>query len=159
GARMTEPLRLRDDGPDAVRALLHHASPTRSMTAEERDHSRARVARAAAGLAAGAGTLAILQGAAIGAGLGLLTVGAAHAVPAWLGSRPPAAPSAPAPVRPPPSLPAPVLPPPEPPSSSSSTAVPPDPAPRPAARPPSSVAEAPSAAAPAAGDTLAEEVA
>jgi hypothetical protein len=99
---MTEPLRLRDDGPDAVRTLLRQASPTRSMTAEARDHSRARVARAAAGLAAGAGTLAILQGAAIGAGLGLLTVGAAQVVPAWLGSRPAAAPSAPAPVRPPP---------------------------------------------------------
>jgi hypothetical protein len=154
---VTEPSRLRDDGPDAVRALLRRAPPTRSMTAEERSLSRARVARAAAGLAAGAGTLAILQGAAVGAGLGLLTVGAAAVVPAWLSPPPSAAPTAPAPVRPPPPLPAPVLPA-EPPSSSASAA-PDPPAPPPAVRPPSSAAEAPSAPVPASGDTLAEEVA
>jgi hypothetical protein len=160
---MTEPTRLRDDGPDAVRALLRRAPPTRSMTGDERSRSRARVARAAAGLAAGAGTVAILQGAAIGAGLGLLTVGAAQVVPSWIAPRPTAAPIAPAPVRPPAPhlapIPLPAPPAPDPPSSSSSAA--PDPPPsRPATRPPSSsAAEAPSAGPAPSGDTLAEEVA
>jgi hypothetical protein len=79
---MREPTRLRDDGPEAIRALLRHAPKTRSMTADERARSRARVGRAAAGIAAGAGSLAWLQGAAIGAGLGVLTVGAAQVIPA-----------------------------------------------------------------------------
>jgi hypothetical protein len=87
---MSEPTRLRDEGPDAVRALLRHAPRTRTMTAADRSRTRARVARLA-GLAAGLGSLAWLQGAAIGAGLGVLAVGAAEVVPTWLSPAPTAA--------------------------------------------------------------------
>ncbi len=88
---MSEPTRLRDEGEGPVRALLRHAPRTRSMTADDKARSRARVGRAAAGIAAGVGSLAWLQGAAIGAGLGVLTFGAAQVAPALLA---PASPSA-----------------------------------------------------------------
>jgi hypothetical protein len=88
---MSEPTRLRDEGSDPVRALLRHAPKSRGMTAEDKARTRARVGRVAAGIAVGVGSLAWLQGVAIGAGLGLLTVGAATIAPALLS---PAAPSA-----------------------------------------------------------------
>ncbi len=86
---MSEPTRLRDEGPDPVRALLRHAPRTRTMTPDDRARTRARLGRAAVGLAAGAGSLAWFQGAAIGAGLGLLTVGAAEILPPLLAPQPP----------------------------------------------------------------------
>jgi hypothetical protein len=91
---MTEPTRLRDEGPEEIRALLRHAPKTLPMTADQRARSRARVARTAAAIAAGAGSLAWLQGAAVGAGLGVLTVGAAQVLPPLLLRAPSAAPSA-----------------------------------------------------------------
>ena len=45
---MSEPTRLRDEGPDAVRALLRDAPRTRAMTADDRSRTRARVARSPA---------------------------------------------------------------------------------------------------------------
>jgi hypothetical protein len=88
---MSEPTRLRDEGSDPVRALLRHAPKLLGMTAEDKARTRARVGRAAAGIAVGVGSLAWLQGVAIGAGLGVLDVGAAEIAPRLLA---PAAPSA-----------------------------------------------------------------
>ncbi len=42
---MNEPTRLRDDGSEEVRALLHAGSATRAMTREERDRTGARIDR------------------------------------------------------------------------------------------------------------------
>jgi hypothetical protein len=145
---MSEPPRLRDDGSDPVRALLRHAPRTRAMSPDERDRSRARVARTAAALAAGAGALAILQGAAIGASLGLLTVGAAQILPAWIAPAPVVAPVTRASVPLRAAVRATARPEDEPPAPSAS-ATPAPPAPRPSPRP------APPAPEPAAADTAA----
>lgn len=96
---MSEPTRLRDQGPDAVRALLHHAPKTQAMSAAESSRTRVRVARFAA-ISAGVGSLAWLQGAAIGASLGVLAVGAAEVVPTWLAPAPTAPSALPAPTAP-----------------------------------------------------------
>ena len=74
---MTEPARWRDEGPEAVRALLRHAPRTRGMTAADRTRTRSRIA----GIVVGITGVTWLSGAAIGAGLGVVTVGAAHVVP------------------------------------------------------------------------------
>jgi hypothetical protein len=95
---MSEPTRLRDQSPDAVRELLHHAPKTQAMSAAARSRTRVRVARFAA-ISAGVGSLAWLQGAAIGAGLGVLAVGAAEVVPTWLAPVPTALPAPTAPTR------------------------------------------------------------
>lgn len=85
---MIEPRRLRDAGPEDVRSLLRAASPSRAMTADERARSRARVARHVA-VAALAGGLSWLPGAAVGAGLGLIVGLATLAVPGGSSSDPP----------------------------------------------------------------------
>jgi len=77
---MSEPTRWRDDGPDDVRALLQSAPRTRDLTAEDRARGRRRLARATGVLAAG-GALVWLQGAALGAGLGVLVVGVTYVAP------------------------------------------------------------------------------
>jgi hypothetical protein len=159
---MSEPVRWRDAGPEGVRDLLRDAPRTQGMTAGDRARTRARVARLA-GVAAGVGSLAWLQGAAIGAGLGVLTVGAVEIGSAILdgrsaGSPPPvAAPaSAPSP-RPGATITPSVVEPPATPASAS-----PIPSSRPAARTPEAQTPAAgeaSATAPREGDTLAEEAA
>jgi hypothetical protein len=70
-----------------VRELLRHAPRTRAMSTAESSRTRVRVARFA-GVAAGVGSLAWLQGAAIGAGLGVLAVGAAEVVPSFFAPAP-----------------------------------------------------------------------
>lgn len=87
---MTTPTRLRDHGPDEVRALLRHARKTRDLAPEDRARTRARVARIGVA-AAVAGGLTLLQSAALGAGLAILTL-----IGAEIGSRAlaPAAPPA-----------------------------------------------------------------
>jgi hypothetical protein len=77
---MSEPTRWRDDGPDDVRALLRGATRTREPSAEERARGRRRLAHAT-GLLAVAGATAWLQGAALGAGLGVLVVGVTYVAP------------------------------------------------------------------------------
>lgn len=80
---MSEPRRLRDEGPEAVRALLRAAQKTVPMTHEQQARSRRRVASLSA-VGSVAGTLAWLQGAAFGAGLGAVTVVGAHVVDRWV---------------------------------------------------------------------------
>jgi hypothetical protein len=158
---MSEPMRWRDEGPDAVRELLRDAPRTRRMTADDRARTRARLARLA-GVAVGVGSLAWLQGAAIGAGLGVLTVGAVAIGSAVLSRGPEGSPRAvAAPVVPrgphAPALAAPSSV--DPPRPEAPPA--PDPPPRPAARPqdaPAPPAGEGSAPAPR-EDTLAEEAA
>jgi hypothetical protein len=78
------PTRWRDDGPQSVRDLLRHAPKSRSMTAEQRSRTSARVARLAA-LPLTAGMLFWVQSVALGAGLGVATlVVAAKVVPGWV---------------------------------------------------------------------------
>jgi len=152
---MSEPTRLRDEGPDPLRALLRNAPRTRSMSVDEHARTRARVGRFAASLAVGAGSLAWFQGAAIGAGLGLLAVGAAEELPALLSPPSSIAPAAirsspgglgsksPLSARPAPAV-SPPPPPAEPPSSPASSAAIEPPSPRsvrPAAEPVPKAAE------------------
>jgi hypothetical protein len=66
------------------------------MTAADRSRTRSRVA----GIVVGITGFAWLSGAAIGAGLGVATVGAAHVVPQWLHGPPPDETSLPRPVAP-----------------------------------------------------------
>jgi hypothetical protein len=129
------------------------------MTADDKARTRARVGRAAAGIAVGVGSIVWLQGAAIGAGLGLLTVGVAEVVPALLS---PAPSNAHVPTRVPVSAPQvravpPVIPldEPVPPLPS---AAPEPPPPRPAARPVEALASA-TAEPPSEPDSLAQEAA
>ena len=91
---MTRPTRWRDQGPDDVRELLRHAPRTRALAPEDRARTRARVARLGA-IAAVAGGLTLVQSAALGAGLAVLTVIAVEVLPSWLSSTPPLAPSSP----------------------------------------------------------------
>jgi type IV secretory pathway VirB10-like protein len=151
---MSEPTRWRDEGPDAVRALLRDAPGTRRMTADDRARTRARLAPLA-GVAVGVGSFAWLQGAAIGAGLAVLTVGAVEIGSAVVSHEPPGNPAPAAsvvyqrpraPASPASTAPSPV----EPPAPVAPSA--PEPSPRPAARP----TEAPP---PRDADTLAEEAA
>jgi hypothetical protein len=141
---MSEPTRLRDDGPDEVRALLRAGRPARPITAEQRARTAKRLARYASA-AAVAATLSWVPGAALGAGLGVATVIVAWGVPALL------APS-PRPAPPPPATavvtkPAPSAEPEVPPPSPSASAV----------APPKATVAAPTAS--AGGDALAEEAA
>lgn len=102
---MKAPERLRDTASPEVRALLESASPSRAMTPEERSRSRARLGRYVA-VAAVAGGLSWLPGAAFGAGLGLIVGIGTLVAPPWLSpdppesSRPPAAATAPLPAGP-----------------------------------------------------------
>jgi hypothetical protein len=91
---MTRPTRWRDQGPDDVRELLRHAPKTRDLGPEDRARTRARVARLG-GIVAVTGGLTLVQSAALGAGLAVLTVIAIEAAPSWLSSTPPLAPSLP----------------------------------------------------------------
>ncbi|MDC3961762.1 hypothetical protein [Polyangium jinanense] len=153
---MSEPTRLRDDGPDDVRALLRAGSKARPMTKAERARTSARLGRYAAA-AVVAGGISWLPAAALCAGLGAGTALVAWGVHALIAPAPP-------PSAPPPSPPAALTvaqppPPAAPPAPSpSSTATPPPPAPR----APISAAPAPSLSASAeapAPDPLAEEAA
>lgn len=80
---MSEPSRWRHDGPAELRELLRHAPRTRVMTPGERARTRRRLVHAA-GVTAALGSIVWIQGAALGAGLGVLVVGAAHFVPQWI---------------------------------------------------------------------------
>jgi hypothetical protein len=95
---MNRPTRWRDQGPDDVRELLRHAPRTRDLGPDDRARTRARVAQLG-GIAAVAGGLTLVQSAALGAGLAVLTVLAVELAPSsWLSSAPPLAPS-PSPAR------------------------------------------------------------
>lgn len=153
---MSEPKRLRDEGPDDLRALLRHAPPTRPIGAAERRRTALRIGRYASA-AALASALSWAPGAALGAALGVATVAVVWGVPALLTPKAdpvpvaaPPLPSAPSAAPVPTQLAAPQPPP-------SVTAAPPPP-PRPA---PSLASAAPSAEpeAPPPVDALAEEVA
>ncbi len=84
---MSEPQRLREAGPDDVRALLRATPPSRAMTGDEKALSRARLAGHLTA-AAVAGGLSWVPGAAIGAGLGLIVGLATLLVPGWSSSDP-----------------------------------------------------------------------
>jgi hypothetical protein len=150
---MSEPPRLRDDGPEDLRALLQAGAPTRSMSGAQRARTARRLARHASA-AAVAAALSWAPGAALGAGLGVAAVLVVWVIPAWLSPAPalPARPAAPAVVTAPPAVTAPAAAPPPP--SASAVAAPP--APRPSAATSAPVASAEPAPA---GDALAEEVA
>ena len=106
---MSEPRRLRDEGPEDVRDLLRAGRATRAMSPGERARTKARVARYASA-AAIAAALSWLPGAALGAGLGVAVVAVGWGVPALMSrwSAPPAervvkiAPPVAPPVAPPP---------------------------------------------------------
>jgi hypothetical protein len=70
---MTDPPRLRDSDSEEIRSLLRHASPPRSMTAEERRRTERRIAQAG-GAAAGLGVLFWIKGLAFGATLGAAVI-------------------------------------------------------------------------------------
>ncbi len=92
---MNRPTRWRDQGPDDVRELLRHAPRTRDLGPDDRARTRARVARLG-GIAAVAGGLTLMQSAALGAGLAVLTVLAVEVAPSsWFSSAPPLAPAPP----------------------------------------------------------------
>ncbi len=157
---MSRKTRWRDHGPDDVRELLRHAPKTRDLGPADRARTRARVAQIG-GIAAVAAGLSLLQSAALGAGLAVVTLIAAEIGTSWLAPSPsstaviasaPVATSVrvPVPVRVPAAVPAPSSPPADLPS-------PPPSAHRPEAPP---IAEDPPPLAPArAPDTLAEEAA
>jgi ferric-dicitrate binding protein FerR (iron transport regulator) len=86
---MTEPARLRDEGPEHVRALLRAGAPTRPMTAAQNARTAERVAR----YAATAG-LAWAPAAALGAGAGAAIVIAAWVAPSLRSPSPPPSPPA-----------------------------------------------------------------
>jgi len=93
---MNEPARLRDEGPEEVRAMLRAGSATVPMTRQERERTGARIGRYAA-VAAVMGGIAWLPGAAFGAGVGVAAVAVAWGVPALFAPAPPPS-TAPAPV-------------------------------------------------------------
>ncbi|MFT3768839.1 MAG: hypothetical protein QM820_25625 [Minicystis sp.] len=100
---MSEPRRLRDDGPEELRALLRAGAPARPITRAEQTRTAKRLARYASG-AAVAASLSWAPGAALGAGLGVAAVAVAWGVPALLTpaptvSAPAVTVSAPMPVR------------------------------------------------------------
>lgn len=88
---MTRPNRWRDQGPDDVRDLLRHAPKTRDLRPEDRARTRARVAQIG-GIAAVAASLSLVQSAALGAGLAVLTLAAVEVGTSWLASSPPPSP-------------------------------------------------------------------
>lgn len=81
---MSELRDLRDDAADAreVRELLRGVPPSRGMTADERARSRARLVRHVS-IAAVAGGLSWIPGAALGAGLGVIVGAASLFAPGW----------------------------------------------------------------------------
>ncbi len=87
---MTRPTRWRDDGPDEVRDLLRYTAKTRDLGPRDRARTRARVARIAAG-AAVVGGLSLLQSAALGAGLAVLTLVGVEVGTTWRASPAPSA--------------------------------------------------------------------
>ncbi|APR80330.1 serine/threonine protein kinase [Minicystis rosea] len=97
---MSEPSRLRDDGPEELRDLLRAGARTRPITPDQRARTGKRLARYASAAAVAAG-LSWVPAAALGAGLGAATVLVAWVVPAWIAPAPPPAPSihAPSPPR------------------------------------------------------------
>jgi hypothetical protein len=152
---MTEPKRLRDEGPDDLRALLRAATPTREIRASEKRRTALRLGRWASA-AALASALSWAPGAALGAALGVATVAVVWGVPALLAPKPGPVELAPA-APPPPASAAPiatVIPTPPPPSPPSSAAPSVRPAPVAASAAPSAEPEPPPRV-----DTLAEETA
>jgi hypothetical protein len=153
---MSEPSRLRDEGPEELRELLRHAPPTRAMGAAERRRTAMRLGRYASA-AAVASALSWAPGAALGAALGVAAVAVVWGVPALLAPKADPAPMV-APPRPPLQR---AAPPPTaiaaPPPSASISAAPPPPKPVPslASAAPSAEPESP----PPPFDALAEEVA
>jgi hypothetical protein len=158
---MNKPTRWRDEGPDELRDLLRHAPKTRDLGPSDRARTRARVAQLG-GIAAAAAGLSLLQSAALGAGLAVLTLVAVEIGTTWLASSPPSpspAPSALVVARPLASA-APWSTPPVA-SSSPPVALSLDPPARSAARRPEALpsVEVPPIPPPRASDTLAEEAA
>jgi hypothetical protein len=85
---MNKPTRWRVKGPDEIRDLLRHAPKTRDLGPSDRARTRARVAQLG-GIAAVATGLSLLQSAALGAGLAVLTLVAVEIGTTWLASSSP----------------------------------------------------------------------